>query len=88
MRKLSEESNASVKKTADSIEQIRSIARIQQDKALEINKQIDNIASVAEEIAASTEESSAAAEEQAASMESITSTAQELLIASEDIKKR
>ena len=55
---------------------------IQQNKALEINKQVDNIASVAEEIAASTEDHRQLQKNKPHRSESITETAQELLITS------
>ena len=61
------------------VQEIKSITQTQEQKAFEMTKEVDNIATIAEETSASTEESAAAAEEQAAAMEGITSITQQIL---------
>ncbi len=79
VRKLADESKRAVTRTDQMVQEIKSITQTQEQKAFEMTKEVDNIATIAEETSASTEESAAAAEEQAAAMEGITSITQQIL---------
>ncbi len=85
VRKLAEQTKGLLNTSGSIIEKIKQIADEQQIKSLTILKEVDSIATVAEEISSSTEESAAAAEEQASSMESLTELAQKLLKVSESL---
>jgi methyl-accepting chemotaxis protein len=85
VRKLAEQTKGLLNTSGSIIEKIKQIADEQQMKSLAVLKDVDSIATVAEEISSSTEESAAAAEEQASSMESLTQLAQKLLTVSESI---
>jgi methyl-accepting chemotaxis protein len=87
VRKLAEESKKAVLRTDQMVSEIKSITMNQEQKAYEMLKNVDNIASIAEETSASTEESAAAAEEQASSMDGITNITQQILTLSIELQK-
>jgi methyl-accepting chemotaxis protein len=86
VRKLAEESRKAVGSTEKMLIDIKNIAHIQESSTIEMIRNIDTIASVAEETSASTEESAAAAEEQASSMEQLNSTAENLAFQTNELK--
>ncbi len=87
VRKLAEQSRQSATRSVELLEKIQNITIKQDIHASEIIKDIDAIATVAENNSASTEETAAAAEQQAASMQSINNIAQELLNYAESLNK-
>jgi methyl-accepting chemotaxis protein len=85
VRKLADESRKAVANTESMLQDISSITTQQETNSIEMMKQVDGIATVAEETSASTEESAAAAEEQSSSMEMISATSQQLLAYAEQM---
>ena len=75
IRRLADDSNASVTSVQDNINSLRNSLAHSIDEIIQL---IQNVASVAEETASGSEEASAATEEQAATMEELTASAQEL----------
>jgi methyl-accepting chemotaxis protein len=88
VRKLAEESRKSVSNTTKFLIEINKITNEQEASAFEILKDVDAIASVAEETSASTEQSAAAAEQLASSMSQITNTSQDLLFSAEQMMNK
>ncbi len=87
VRKLAEESKKAVTRTDQMINEIKNITMTQEQKAFEMVKNVDNIASIAEETMQVPEESAAAAEEQAASMQGITIVTEQILAFSIELQK-
>ena len=79
VRKLAEQSRQSATRSVELLEKIQNITIKQDIHASEIIKDIDAIATVAENNSASTEETAAAAEQQAASMQSINNIASRVI---------
>jgi methyl-accepting chemotaxis protein len=71
VRKLADESSKAVKRTDAKLKEIRQATLEQEESSLTILRDIDSIASVAEENSATTEQAAAAAEEQASALETI-----------------